>query len=233
MLLLEAIYLVTFLFWSTEDGIFKVVNKVTELGSQIILIHFVLELSFVVFVVKANDSFDVLLKKIKTYKWRYIASMAFASTYSIIIIIAYSINRASPDTYREAKWLRTLQLYALLSRLISENLAFLLFTISALKLIRLKRQAGPFSTKERLVLAYLGYLFVANYYFILLSIVQDMEILLPLSTVQFRTKDTLMNRVFFFNTLILFKVFDYSNCLGLLYLFYSMTNKKPISPTKS
>lgn len=34
----------------------------------------------------------------------------------------------------------------------------------------------------------------------------------------------MLNRIYYFNTLILFNFFDYTNCLGLLYLFYCMTN---------
>jgi len=148
VLLLEAIYVVGFLFWGEEDGIFKVINKVTELGSQIILIHFVLELSFVVFVIKGNDSFEVIMKKTQTYRRRYIASLAFASIYSIMIIIAYTVNRASPVTYSKAKGLRIAQLIALISRFIFENLAFVLFSLSVMTLIKLKKQAGaPFTPK--------------------------------------------------------------------------------------
>ena len=51
-------------------------------------------------------------------------------------------------------------------------------------------------------------------------------VLLPFSSFSERAADNFSNRFFHVNMLILYKVLDYSNCLGFLYLFSSITRSR-------
>lgn len=73
---------------------------------------------------------------------------------------------------------------------------------------------------------FVAYLYIFNIYYTVYSYLAEGLTLIPFSDYSERTADNFMNRFFHLNMLIVYKVLDYSNCLGFLYLFSSITRSR-------
>lgn len=70
------------------------------------------------------------------------------------------------------------------------------------------------------------YLYLFNSYYTVYCYLAEGLTLIPFSTFDERKEDNFSNKFFHVNMLILYKVLDYSNCLGFLYLFSSITRSR-------
>lgn len=122
--------------------------------------------------------------------------------------------------------MRIAEFAALTAKFLFESLILSIFTLTLWRLIRIKRRQIAFSRKERLTLAFVAYLYLFNTYYTVYCFLAEGLVLLPFSSFSERTADNFGNRFFHVNMLILYKVLDYSNCLGFLYLFSSITRSR-------
>jgi hypothetical protein len=98
VIILEAVYLASLLIQKEDHSYFGVVNKIAELGSIVILIHFALELYFVVVMImylNGNIPFQVQQSTVQSYRRFYMFSMLFSTAYSLLILGARSIHYIS------------------------------------------------------------------------------------------------------------------------------------------
>ena len=151
VIILEAVYLASLLILKEDQSYFGVINKVAELGSLVILIHFVLELYFVVMLImsQSNSSVPYPLQqsKVRSYRRFYLFSMLFSTAYSLVILAARSIHYISPQTFHESEAVRIAEFCALTAKFLFECLILSIFTLTLWRLVRIKRRQNAFTGK--------------------------------------------------------------------------------------
>ena len=152
--------------------------------------------------------------------------MLFSTAYSLVILAARSIHYISPQTFHEFEAVRIAEFCALTAKLLFECLILSIFTLTLWRLVRIKRRKHAFTGIERLTFAFVAYLYLFNTYYTVYCFLAEGLVLVPFSSFSERTADSFSNRFFHVNMLILYKVLDYSNCLGFLYLFSSITRSR-------
>ena len=142
VLLLEAIY-ATYLLVKDyyEAGVILIFNRFAELSSQIVMIHFVLELEPVL-IILCKDTIKEMKLALKRFNTIYVSCICFAIMYTAALLIVLGVTYVDSDLYQSSIELRAVLYASVTCKLLFEVSIVMLFIYQSWRLYNIKRTRG-------------------------------------------------------------------------------------------
>jgi hypothetical protein len=142
VLLLEAIY-ATYLLVKDhyEAGVILILNKIAEFSSQIVMIHFVLELEPVL-IILCKDTIKEMKLALKRFNTIYVSCICFAIMYTAALLIVLGVRYVDSDLYQSSIELRAVLYASVTCKLLFEVSIVMLFIYQSWRLYNIKRTRG-------------------------------------------------------------------------------------------
>ena len=142
VLLLEAIY-ATYLLVKDhyEAGVILILNKIAEFSSQIVIIHFVLELEPVL-IILCKDTIKEMKLALKRFNTIYVSCICFAIMYTAALLIVLGVRYVDSDLYQSSIELRAVLYASVTCKLLFEVSIVMLFIYQSWRLYNIKRTRG-------------------------------------------------------------------------------------------
>ena len=142
VLLLEAIY-ATYLLVKDhyEAGVILILNKIAEFSSQIVMIHFVLELEPVL-IILCKDTIKEMKLALKRFNTIYVSCICFAIMYTAALLIVLGVRYVDSDLYQSSIELRAVFYASVTCKLLFEVSIVMLFIYQSWRLYNIKRTRG-------------------------------------------------------------------------------------------
>ncbi len=142
VLLLEAIY-ATYLLVKDyyEAGVILIFNRFAELSSQIVMIHFVLELEPVL-IILCKDTIKEMKLALKRFNTIYVSCISFAIMYTAALLLVLGVRYVDSDLYQSSIELRVVLYASVTCKLLFEVSIVMLFIYQSWRLYNIKRTRG-------------------------------------------------------------------------------------------